>query len=524
MRSLRAAVRRIVGVFGKSRHDRDWQDEIQANLHLHIEDNLRSGMEPDEARRAALVKFGGIQPAREAYRDRLGLPWIETLWQDLRHGVRTLMREPGFTTVVVLTLALGVGANTAMFSLIDAVLLKMLPVSHPEQLVYINTSSTKVGNIRISRTILNRDLEQMRKRSRQLSGFSSYASATRLNIGVNGHSDLASGHFVGGGYFQLLGVEPILGRAIQAADQHADGRVAMLGYGYWKRRFGADPGVIGTVITVSSVPFTVVGVMPREFYGLDVDAAADVLLPIATMPQVDAGRVSSEEPKADGASGYTFGRLKDGVAIRGAEAELTPIFRQTERDAGGTADQSAALENLSIELKPAGQALSSARDRFSEALTVLMVVVALVMLIACANIANLLLAKSGARQREIAIRLSLGSSRVRLVRQLLTESLLLSALGGLVGVLLAVWARTAFLYLATTANGAPAIPAEWNWRVLGFTAAICVLNAGLFGSAPALRATGVDLVSILKGGRSSGRPGRLRLGRILVVGQVALSR
>jgi predicted permease len=181
------------------------------------------------------------------------------------------------------------------------------------------------------------------------------------------------------------------------------------------------------------------------------------------------------------------------------------------------------LDKPSIDLQPASRALSSARNRFSEPLAVLMVVVALVMLIACANVANLLLAKSGVRQREIAIRLSLGSSRLRLVRQLLTESLLLSTLGGLLGVLLAVWARNAIVYLATSGDNAPAIRANWNWRVLGFTAAVCILNAVLFGLAPALRATGVDLVSILKGSTGNRRPGRFRLGRILVAGQVALS-
>ena len=523
MRPFRAAVSRIRGMFGKSRHDGEWQEEIQSHLQMHIEDNLRAGMTPEQARRSALVRFGGIQPARGAYRDQQGLPWLETRWQDLRHGVRTLRKQPAFTVVVVLTLALGVGANTAMFSLIDAVLLKLLPVSHPEQLVYVDTSATKVGNIRLTRTIFNRDLEQMRKRSKQVSGISSHATAARLNIGVNGHPELASGHFVGGTYFAVLGVQPILGRAIQPIDEHADGRVAMLGYGYWRRRFGGDTAVLGKAITVSGVPFTIVGVTPPEFHGLDDDVPAQVVLPYATIKQVDAGRASSEEPAADGSPGYVFARLPNGVAVPSAAAELGHILRQTERQAGGTADQLSALDQLSIDLHPASRALSNARNRFSEPLAVLMAVVALVMLIACANIANLLLAKAGVRQREIAIRLSLGSSRRRLVRQLLTESLLLSLLGGLIGVLLAVWARQAIVYLVASGDNTPAIPPDWNWRVLSFTAAVCIVNALLFGLAPALRATAVDLVSMLKGSRSFRPSGRFRLGRILVVGQIALS-
>jgi predicted permease len=423
---------------------------------------------------------------------------------------------------VVLTLALGVGANTAMFSLVDTVLLKLLPVSHPEQLFYVYTSSTQIGSIKLSRTILNRDLAAMRQGAKRLAAISSYAPASQLNVGLNGRSALASGHFVGGDYFDLLGVQPMLGRPIQPSDEHADGRVALISFGYWQRRFGGDSGVLGKAITVSGVPFTVIGVTPREFYGLSTDAPADLLLPYATIKQIDAGQASSEEPKREDSPDFVIARLKPGVTRQSAEAELAAIYRQAERSAGGTVDQLALLDKLAIDLQPAGQALSSARNRFSEPLRVLMVVVAVVMLIACANIANLLLAKSGVRQREIAIRLSLGSSRLRLIRQLLTESLLLSLFGGLVGVLLAVWLRSAIVYLASPPDGTAAIRPEWNLRVFAFTAAICILNAVLFGLAPALRATAVDLVSPLKGVFRS-RPGRLRLGKVLAAGQVALS-
>jgi predicted permease len=522
MRFLSAAFARFAGLFAKSSRDRDWDEEIQAHLRMHIEDNLRAGMDPVEARRAALLKFGGIETAREACRDRRGLPWLETLLQDLRYALRTFAREPGFTAVVVLTLALGVGANTAMFSLVDTVMLKLLPVSRPEQLFYVYTSSTQVGTIKLSRTILNRDLAAMHQGARRLASISSYAPASQLNVGVNGHSALASGHFVGGDYFHLLGVQPILGRAIQPSDQHADGRVALISFGYWQRRFGADAGVLGKAITISGVPFTIVGVTPREFYGLDADAPADLLLPYATIKQIDAGQASSEEPKPDDSPDFVLARVKPGVTRQSAEAELAAIYRQAERAAGGSVDQLAFLDKLTMDLQPASKALSSARNRFSEPLRVLMVVVALVMLIACANIANLLLAKSGVRRREIAIRLSLGSSRLRLIRQLLTESLLLSLFGGLLGVLLAVWLRAAIVYLASPQDGAIPIPAEWNLRVFAFTAAVCLLNAVFFGLAPALRATAVDLVSPLKGVFRP-RPGRLRLGKVLVAGQVALS-
>ncbi len=300
----------------------------------------------------------------------------------------------------------------------------------------------------------------------------------------------------------------------------------MLGYGYWQRRFGGDAGVLGKLITVSNVPFTIIGVAPPEFYGLSTDSPADVLLPMATMPQVSAGGASAQEPKPDDYAGYVFARLKEGVRPSDAAAELAAILRQTEREALGAkpdGGQFGLVDKLSIVLQPASQGLSSVRNRFSKPLEVLMVVVGLVMLIACANIANLLLAKSSARQREIGIRLSLGSSRRRLIRQLMTESLVLSVLGAVLGVLFAVWLRSAIVYLATPEQGGPTIPDTWNVRVFAFTAGISIFNAFLFGLAPALRATGVDLAAMLKNVRTGRTAGRITLGKVLVAGQVAVS-
>jgi predicted permease len=439
-----------------------------------------------------------------------------------------LLKSPGFAAVAIISLALGIGANTAIFSLIDAVMLRMLPVSHPEQLMFVNTNAVQSGSIRISRSITNGALDEMQKRATTVAGLCSFSMATKFNVTWNGQADLAAGEFVSGNYFGMLGVPALLGRTLSANDDQPDSRIAVISFGYWQRRFGGDPGVIGRAITVNNVPFTIGAVTPREFYGTSIDASTDISMPEATLTQVQAGQISSKRPKASDSAGTVFARMKPGVPVKEAAAELGVIYRQValeEASSGnspGDAEEQMAIQKSWIELNPASQGLSRIRSQFSEPLKVLMVVVALVMLIACANIANLLLAKASARQREIAIRLSLGSTRSRLVRQFLTESLLLAALGAALGVVFAMWARDGIIYLAGTQAGAT-IPSGWNLRVLGFTAAICLANALLFGIAPALRATGIDFAEALKSGRSGRMAGRLPLARILVAAQVSLS-
>jgi predicted permease len=443
------------------------------------------------------------------------------MFDDLQFAIRTLRKNPGFVLVTLISLALGTGANTAIFSLIDAVMLKMLPVARPEQLVFVNTNAVQSGSLRISSTISLATLEQINSRATTVEGAGAFVVAPKYSVsGLGGQSEVGSPQFVDGAYFESLGIQPVLGRTIRPGDSHASDRIAVLSYGYWQRRFGRDPGVLGRQLTVNRVPFTIAGVLPPEFYGLSLDAPAEILLPRSTAPQVDAGQISASQPEPKDNAGYVFARLKPGASVKQAEAELTLLFRQTEAPlAVGDAVQRASLEKRWIELTPASLGISRVRLQFSQPLKVLMIVVALVLLIACANIANLLLAKATARQREIAIRLSLGSTRWRLIRQLLTESLLLSIAGGMLGLLFAAWARSGIVYLA----GDPAIPLHWNLRIVAFTACVTVVNALLFGIAPALRASGVDFTTALRGGRTARAPGRLSLGRALAVVQVALS-
>lgn len=446
---------------------------------------------------------------------------FEHLRQDLRYALRGLRGSPGFTSVAVLSLALGIGANTAIFGLIDAVLLRMLPVSHPEELMSVWTKGVQIGGIQVSSAITNAALREMQERSTTVAGLCASRGESRLNAAWKGQAGLVSGEFVSGNYFQVLGVPALVGRTFGPQDDHPDGRLAVLSFGYWQRRFGGDLGVVGQSISINNVPFTIVAVTPHEFYGTSFDSEAEVMLPEATMPQVEAGRVSSTAPKPTEAAGNVLVRINPRVPLSRAAAELTTIFQQAGlQTASSDPRERENIRKSWVVLDPASHGFGLIRNRFSEPLKVLMAVVAIVMLIACANIANLLLAKGRARQRETAIRLSLGSSRWRLVRQLLTESLLLSFLGGILGALFAIWARNAIVYLS---GAGAAISPGWNLRVLAFTAGVCVLNAVLFGIAPALRATRVDVAEALRAVRTGRDAGRLPLARVLVVAQVSLS-
>ena len=527
MRWLDKILMRLRSLLGRDRMERELESEFRFHLDQQIAENLQAGMSPKEARAAALRAVGGIAQLEEECRDARGVQWFETLAQDLRYAFRTLRRTPAFTVVAVLTLALGIGANTAIFSLVDAVMLKLLPVREPQRLFFLRSSSVQVGNFHISRTVSLGTLKQMAQ-AKTLDGITAYDEAPHLNVSVNGRVDLASGNFVSGTYFNVLGVPAVLGRTLTPDDDRpeaaaAQGWPAMVSYGYWQLRFAGRADVLGQRVTINQIPFVIVGVIAPGFTGIDLEEHADLVMPSVSRSQVIEEKVSAGFPKPDDYAGQVVGRLRPGMSLSTAAAELTVIFRQNEIALAGAKmsnDQREAIQKLSIEPTPAGQGSSAIRKKFSTALEVLMVVVGLVMLIACANIASLLLARSSARQREIAVRLSLGSSRMRLARQLLTESLVLSALGGTLGLLLAIWGRNAIVYFATSEAGS--IPLQLDWRLLAFTAGVCILNALLFGLAPAWRASRIDCNEALKS-RSGRTASRLPMGRVLVAGQVAIS-
>ncbi|PYV43019.1 MAG: hypothetical protein DMG06_12190 [Acidobacteria bacterium] len=457
---------------------------------------------------------------------------------DLRYGIRTLLKNPSFTAVAVTTLALGIGANTAIFSLIDAVMLKKLPVKDPEQLVVLRwvarhgpsggasgwAGCPNPEGLIHTCSFPYPAFEQMRAENRVLSGLFAIAGPGQLNVSVSGQASLASGLCVSGDFFSTLGVAPWLGRAIgKEDDQVAAPPVAVISYGYWERQFRSDPSIVGKSLVLNRFPFTVIGISPPTFYGLQPGQKPDIWLPLSTQPQLFAHQWGASF-EGDSWWLWIIGRLRQGVTEQQARADLDVIFRQSL-----TAAPKPAFEpddDPRLELTSISTGLFFLRKMFFQPLLVLMAAVGVVLLIACGNVANLLLARAAARQKEIALKLALGAGRARLLRQLLTESLLLAAAGGSAGVLLAYWAAD----IATGWMIPSHLDVQPNLRVLGFTAAASLLTGVLFGLAPALRATRVDLAPALKVNPSTlstkfqqrGRS-RLELGGILVASQVAMT-
>ena len=518
MPQIRIWLSRLRDTFRRGRLDQELQAELDAHLELLIEENLHRGLSLNEARYAALRSLGGIEQTKEAFRDQAGFRWLRSLGQDLRYALRLLRRNPGFTAVAVLSLALGIGANSAVFSILNFAILRPLPVSHPEQLLTI-THGRKTGSPdQYDANISYPQYVDIRDHNPVFSGLTAFWAAAVI-YGRGAHSQSVPDYEVSADYFDVLGVKPFLGRAFSGNEWRVLGSdpVVVVGYKFWKTVLGGDPHILGKTIPLSGHPFTVIGVAPEGFIGTERILAVDMWVPITNHDLLNPGSQTAEWiGNKHNRSFWNVGRLKPGVRSAAAGAWI-------ERWGASQAAQDPSYRELRYGVAPPGLLSPALRSAVSAFTLMLLGVVSLVLLLACANIANLLLARGVERRRELAIRLAIGGSRARLFQQLLTHSLLLSFLGGAAGLLLAFWLDRLLLSLRPLFDFPLALDLTLDWRTLGFAVLVSLLTAVLCGLIPALQAAHADPAPALKSAVSRGEPRRYALKQILVAAQAGLS-
>jgi predicted permease len=504
--------------------------EIEAYLEIETAENIARGMPPAEARYAARRKLGNPTQIREEIYRMNTIGFLETLWQDLRYGARLLRLNPGFAAVALLSLALGIGANTAIFQLLNAVRLSSLPVRNPQELASVRIADRNwySGSYTGRYSDLSYPLwEEIRSRQQAFSGIFAWGTDT-FNLAQGGEAQYAEGIWVSGEFFNTLGVPALLGRVITPGDdQRGCGTPgAVISYAFWQRQFGGDPAAVGSRLTLQGHPIEILGVTPADFFGVEIGRRFDVAVPICSEPTL-RGEGSRIEKRHNWWLAV-MGRLKPGWPIERATAHvnaITPAVLEATVPQVYNPEQVKRYLEFKLEAVAANSGFSSLRESFSSPLWLLLGIAGLVLLIACANLANLMLARASARQREIAVRLALGASRGRLMRQLLCESLLLAAAGSAAGAFLAAALSRSLVSFLSTQGDPLFIDLSPDWRVLAFTAGLAVLTCALFGLAPAMRATNTAPSAAMKAtgrGMSASLEG-FSLRRTLVVCQVALS-
>ena len=492
--------------------------EIQHHLDLLAAEYERGGMSPDEARLAARRAFGGVEPMKESYRDGLRMLWVDDLVRDLRYAARGLRRNPGFAAVALATLALGIGANTALFSVLNALMLRTLPVNRPEDLVIV---SRLQGAAEPDTSFSYPFYEQLRDGTPEFAGLAATTGATlrqmTRRIGDSTSSpEPVTGESVTHEYFSTLGVSAFRGRLLAPGDDVAEAPpVVVLSHAFWMRRFGGDEGVIGRTIVLDDAPFTIVGVAAPGFEGVEVGRPASLWWPVHQFGSGPGAAAFLSEPNTEMLT--LLGRLRPGVNPAVVEARIEPIHqadireryrRRTSRGFAFTPDQKQEFFSARLALAPGAAGKSDLRYRYTRPLAILLGLVGIVLLVACANVANLMLARASARQTEFSVRLAIGAGRRRLVRQLLTESLLLAVAAGTMGVALAVWFSR--VLVSFVPDPRVALDVGLDLRVLAFAAGTAIVTALLFGVAPAFAATRRPIAAALGASRGTGSRSRLR--------------
>jgi len=518
---------KLLRTFDPKPLDAALDDELRFHIDQRTDEFVAHGMTPAEARREASLLFGNRTAVRESTRDRNVLVWLETTLQDLRYAARGMRHRPGFTAAAVLSLALGIGANTAIFTLLDQVLLRQLPVRHPEELVQLKRSGAVYGDTYGDDTYSYPMYRDFRDRNQVFSGMLGQFPVT-LSVAFGSHTERVEGELVSGNYFDVLGVGAALGRTLVPQDDVKPGGhpLAVLAYDYWQSRFSGDPQIVGRTVTVDGLLLTVVGVSQKGFDGITLGRPVRILIPIAMKAQMTQGNFA-EEVNLTARRIYwvqVFARLKPGLLRQQAQASLQPLLRSLLEmevqekgfEKASSHDKDEFLKG-SVALLPASRGKSDLRE-FEAPLRILMAIVGVVLLIACANVANLLLARAAARQSELALRLAIGASTGRIVRQLLVECLLLSITGGAAGLLLAAWMDRLLLRFLDSSN----LSATPDLRILGFTLAVCVLTGLLFGLAPAFAARGLHVTAALKAAGRVAGSSAVRFRGALVIAQVSL--